>query len=135
MNYTEILKLAAKAAGYKEYFENYLDRKSFVTYDEEVYSETQERRIIVEKTMDWDPINNDGDALRLAVKLGLCFGLTLDTDGLAHWGPVTYTDYRLQGNLKENKFSGPFVSHGPDSYSATRRAIVLAAAAIGATIV
>ena len=66
----------------------------------------------------WDPLTDDGDALRLAVKLG--FGISI---------PLAYkrTDVVT--------FSGPIISvieaHG-DPCAATRRAIVRAAAAIGA---
>lgn len=60
----------------------------------------------------WNPLTNDGDALRLAVKRSMevvnqdneCFVATLD----------------------ENQVR---VYHGADPYAATRRAIVLAAAA------
>lgn len=62
----------------------------------------------------WNPLTDDGDALRLAVKL--CF--IVDTHG-------THT-----------RISFPFgdsmchEAHGDDPYAATRRAIVLAAATI-----
>ena len=79
----------------------------------------------------WNPIADDGDALRLAVRLGHRFGFTMETGGMAHWGPVTYTDYKLQGNGEPFKYSGPMETHGSDPYTATRRAIVRAAAAIG----
>lgn len=63
----ELLKDAAKAAGYKKYYAHYLGRDSFVTYDDEYYSEVKERRVVGEKTLDWNPLIDDGDALRLAV--------------------------------------------------------------------
>ena len=56
----------------------------------------------------WNPLKNDGDALRLAVSLGL-----LDGSG-------DYLIYRSQGILK-----------GLDPFAATRWAIVRAAAQIG----
>jgi len=65
----ELLELAAKAAGYKKYISHYLGRSSFVTCEKEVYSEVKERNVIAEFTMDWNPLTDDGDALRLAVKL------------------------------------------------------------------
>ncbi|CAB3665454.1 MAG: hypothetical protein ACWGIK_00640 [Achromobacter pulmonis] len=72
---------------------------------------------------EWNPLLDDGDALRLLVKLGM----------------ETYTNYDDAGQPE------PFVGfseagkpiryvnehHGDDPYAATRRAIVRAAAAIG----
>lgn len=105
----ELLIWAAKAAGYKKYFAHYLGRDSFVTYDEEYYSEIKERRVVGEKTLDWNPFDDDGDALRLAVKLHLLHGI--NTDILNH-----YLELQLPSD---------------DPYAATRRAIVRAAAEIG----
>ena len=67
----ELLELAAKAAGYNKYYTHYLGRDSFVTYDEIYYSEAKERQVTGKKTMDWNPLADDGDALRLAVALNL----------------------------------------------------------------
>jgi len=65
----------------------------------------------------WQPLYDDGDALRLAVKLGLGISIPLANKR---------TDVVT--------FSGPIISvieaHG-DPYAATRRAIVRAAAEIG----
>ena len=108
----ELLGWAAKAAGYKKYFAHYLGRDSFVTYDEEYYSEIKERRVVGEKTLDWNPFDDDGDAFRLAVKLHLLYGI--NTDILNH-----YLELQLPSD---------------DPYAATRRAIVRAAAEIGSNM-
>jgi hypothetical protein len=80
----------------------------------------------------WNPLTDDGDALRLAVKLGMDFGVYLDQE------PRTYTNtkhllgYGTTGEASwqcHKYFEEP---HDHDPYSATRRAIVRAAAAIGA---
>lgn len=64
----------------------------------------------------FNPLTNDGDALRLAVKLMI----TPHIDG-------NLTDAEgMNGNFTE--------SHFDDPYAATRRAIVRAAAAIGETL-
>ena len=77
----ELLELAAKAAGIKtEFYEN-------------DYGEIES---------EWNPLTDDGDALRLAVKLKLW----------THSGMGAFLDE-------------------PDPYAATRRAIVRAAAEIG----
>ena len=57
----------------------------------------------------WNPLTDDGDALRLAVKLDLLH--TYDMDQVAAMTDFDATD--------------------PDPYAATRRAIVRAAAALG----
>ena len=61
----------------------------------------------------WNPLKDDGDALRLAVKLGIdvCFALNYVT---------------ARGSVQM-----PLDEYGNDPYAATRRAIVRAAAAIG----
>jgi hypothetical protein len=67
-------------------------------------------------SMWWNPLTDDGDALRLAVKLGICYGPNFDGDTAVAFG-------REGRNITED--------HGTDPYAATRRAIVRAAAAIG----
>jgi hypothetical protein len=69
------------------------------------------------KTPNWNPLIDDGDALRLAVKLGIL----IDTSG----GSVN-VQYIVQNS------SWPINEYEFDNiYSATRRAIVRAAAEIG----
>lgn len=64
----------------------------------------------------WDPLTDDGDALRLAVRLNLAISIE-DGQSWAH---------------HEQVIAGSPVQHdGRDPYSATRRAIVRAAAEIG----
>ena len=67
----------------------------------------------------WNPLTDDGDALRLAVKLGLGISIPLSnkrTDVVTFSGPITSV----------------IEAHG-DPYAATRRAITRAAAEIGKT--
>lgn len=64
----------------------------------------------------WNPLADDGDALRLAVKLRICFGPNFDEDTAVAFG-------RDGRNICE--------PYGTDPYAATRRAIVRAAAEIG----
>ncbi len=61
----------------------------------------------------WNPLTDDGDALRLAVKLNIdvCFG-------------ANYV-------IARGSVQMPIVNNANDPYAATRRAIVRAAAAIG----
>ena len=65
----------------------------------------------------WNPLTDDGDALRLAVKA--------DMD-VVQMGDATRADYMIGIG-----FCTVDVPHGDDPYAATRRAIVRAAAEIG----
>jgi hypothetical protein len=101
----ELLELAAKAAGilfrgYDDFYEDYtaLDKDLDVVHT-------------------WNPINSDGDALRLAVKLGLKMYIFLPDDDIGQ----PYTEI--------GRDTAEF--HSDDPYAATRLAIVRAAAEIG----
>ena len=90
MTEKELLEAAAKAAGIN------------VSFDR------------VRRDWGWNPLDDDGDALRLAVKLGI---------GMRHhvnWSQV----FSLQTGVED-------FHHDTDPYAATRRAIVRAAAEIG----
>ena len=71
-------------------------------------------------TMDsWNPLADDGDALRLAVKIGISKTLLLEVGCVG-------VDCEFQRGNDQASWS-----HDGDPYAATRRAIVLAAAEIG----
>ena len=73
----------------------------------------------------WNPLTDDGDALRLAVTLGLDIMRTdQDVEAIAGLPPFAPMD---------RDAAAPFGIEplGDDPYAATRRAIVRAAAAIG----
>ena len=95
----ELLELAAKAAGL------------------EVWRHPDGSLCIVPQMRTWNPLEDDGDALRLAVRLGLGISIPLASK---------ITDVVT--------FNGPAIGvrevHG-NPYAATRRAIVRAAAEIG----
>lgn len=70
----------------------------------------------------WNPLTDDGDALRLAVKLGLAIRVLekcafVESDPETLLGQSQYSELEMYGNS--------------DRYAATRRAIVRAAAEIG----
>jgi hypothetical protein len=92
----ELLEAAAKAAGM-----SYVHDLGVLSHDD--YNEF----------VRWNPLTDDGDALRLAVRLGMdvCFG-------------ANYVIVR--GSVQT-----PTVNNAGDPYAATRRAIVRAAAEIG----
>lgn len=102
MNDKELLKLAAKAAGIHR------DTLDCEWYDTDGHVRP-----------DWNPLTDDGDALRLAVKI--CMYVNIGDGG-------TVTAASL---YNEHKGVEDFL---PDPYAATRRAIVRAAAEIGKTM-
>jgi hypothetical protein len=99
----ELLELAAKATG--------ID-----WFDEPAAK--QGRGLHLKSGRFWNPLTDDGDALRLAVKLGLAVSVEYQVGSTSVlWGPPT-------GHVRED--------HGNnDPFAATRRAIVRAAAALG----
>jgi len=102
----ELLELAAKAVGITcEYTE-----PSLITNTRhQMFFEDDQQYL-------WNPLTDDGDALRLAVKLGL----VIDTKG----------DKTFCGTTQYDSIE----HHGTDPYAATRRAITRAAAEIGRAI-
>ena len=105
----ELLELAAKAAGIELHW-NAAGTPTVPYY----FSEEGE-------AADWNPLVDDGDALRLAVKLkikvGPDFGTTFDV-------VMAYTDPNDKQIMIAER-------SGVDPYAATRRAIVRAVAEIG----
>ena len=107
MTDSELLELAAKAASID------IDQKTFGEYQD------AHRGMVVADGEHWNPIVDDGDALRLAVKLGLVVDV----------GPVSVSVHKNNGN---RDLGFEFYNTGKDDpYAATRRAIVRAAAEIG----
>ena len=98
MTNKELLELAAKAAGYKMHPEKFVGD------------------YWLKDGMVWNPLTDDGDALRLAVKLQLCVDI-----GYA----IEFVGVLINGEYVVD------VKQGDDPYAATRRAIVRAAAEIG----
>ena len=99
----ELLALAAKAVG----FQNYTVSGNFL------FVETGSCRGA--SGYYWSPLTDDGDALRLAVKLKMSVSVFDDAVGIGINPDFGYREYVIS----------------PDPGSATRRAIVLAAAEIG----
>ena len=102
----ELLELAAKAAGVD------FDGNTFIKRDR--YSSNI-----------WDPLFDDGDALRLAVQLGM--RVYVYSDGGDNVTVVANDELAAK--------DAPHISeaHGEDKLSATRRAIVRAAAEMAKT--
>lgn len=107
----ELLDLAAKAAGVEQ--DLVLTDPRFITwrsqYDSEGYNQP------------WNPLTDDGDALRLAVKLEITPGKHEDTVVASR--SASWRSGSAHCSLWEPEEDDP--------YAATRRAIVRAAAEIG----
>lgn len=101
MDDRELLELAAKAAGYQV---NWSDITECFWIGED----------------SWVPLDDDGDALRLAVKIGKrdYFGIEIQK------GCTQATSFEPWEHCE-------YEDHSKDPYAATRRAIVRAAAEIG----
>lgn len=103
MSDRELLELAAKAAGYMVSIACCYEDGGLMCLDGE-------------KPLRFSPLTDDGDALRLAVKLGMCVTIFHNSEPLA-----------TMANMYLEEFNG-------DRYAATRRAIVRAAAEIGKSL-
>ena len=124
----ELLELAAKAAGYTLTW-----GESFIVGDDEVdctdipYIKSNQQD---EADLYWNPLEDDGDALRLAVKLDIEFYQAND-EGMAsyaaYWGVASHGDV---SRLCVIEYHADLINNN-DPYAATRRAIVRAAAEIG----
>ncbi len=114
----ELLRWAADAVGIRYTVrseECYKTAKFFglwLVYDHEPSEYTRRH---------WNPLTDDGDALRLAVKLGI------DPE----WGGFDLEICKTASGARTFCYVEP---HGNDPYAATRRAIVRAAAEIGKSI-
>lgn len=110
MNDHELLEQAAKAAGYAvEWVRN---SGCFYRCEEEIGRES------------WDPLDDDGDALRLAVKLNLSIITSWGFDGKPSGSVGT-----MLGSHEDLRITS--TKHGDDPCAAWRRSIVLAAAEMG----
>jgi hypothetical protein len=99
----ELLELAAKTAGIEiEWYAPNVEVWDFA------------------QVPNWNPLTNDGDALRLAVqlKMDVCVDDNVESGTHVIW-------------MTDNCIDDVYEYHGSDSYAATRRAIVRAAAEIG----
>lgn len=112
----ELLELAAKAAGY------------LVRWDG-IFCEFRHSKEGQGNGPFWNPLDEDGDALRLAVKLGISIEPYPIYDQPKH-SVITKQRRRCDLVRKENPTKCIEV-YGADPMAATRRAIVRAAAEIG----
>lgn len=120
----ELLELAAKAAGIQysvedeEYYKNHAFFGLWLVYDGEP-SEYAKRY--------WNPLTDDGDALRLLTKLPFCELYVSEIGATVSWRRSDGSGH----GLKCDEYAD---EHGGDLQAATRRAIVRAAAEIGRAV-
>ena len=112
----ELLELAAKAAAYEIDFDEPVNGWYVNGYDENG-----------DPAAWWNPLTDDGDALRLAVKLGLEVSM-----GAKARDPETKEQFDITMVTGGDAFKTEH--HNDDPCAATRRAIVRAAAEIGKTL-
>jgi len=101
----ELLELAAKAVGYEKDVDGCYFESGFPTM------------------ISWNPLTDDGDALRLAVKLDIVI-----------WECSQYNCALTEIRYGKNQGEVTEPIQDEDRYAATRRAIVRAAAEIGKTL-
>lgn len=111
MTDNELISLAAKAAD--------------ISWHEYDYDKLRSLGHMVTKSMVWNPLENDGEALRLAVRLQLFVCNDQINSGTAYCIDKDDTEY---GSVKGSPAGDEITAL---DYAATRRAIVLAAAEIG----
>ena len=104
MSDRELLELAAKAAG--------------------IEGEWSSSGLWHRHTL-WNPLTDDGDALRLAVELGMDVCIDTPNEDRPHTHAIGFSSPYASESF------GVVENHESDPYAATRRAIVRAAAEIG----
>lgn len=114
MNDRELLELAAKAYSDPTIHAGLQGFTRTLGYDEELGCDY---------CVSWNPLIEDGDALRLAVKLNLEIQIDFNEESAK-----VYVDGSWPGSIVEEELGEL------DRYQATRRAIVRAAAEIGRTM-
>lgn len=117
MNDRELLELAAKAAGFGVYFD-----------DVDQCCKRQPRNPI--ETWLWNPLEDNGDAFRLMVKLGIST-LPYPVYRSEDRHSVVAKQRRHGDTLRELNPTECMEVYGDDPEAATRRAITRAAAEIG----
>lgn len=117
----ELLQLAAKAAGIQLEFRVLVWSKG-LEYPCYVDNDSVSECAKYEPVIRWNPLTDDGDALRLAVKVGAwpVRGRVIPGD----WSETNFIRVVVDGVRFDEMFTD-------DPYAATRRAIVRAAAEIG----
>jgi hypothetical protein len=116
----EMLEFAAKAGEYVVKWTDQYDCGLTDTYLVPLPLAAQHFRFTTYPYVKWEPLRDDGDALRLAVKLGLFVDAYAPATTVGN--VICPTSLACKTRMED---------HNGDAYAATRRAIVRAAAEIG----
>ena len=117
MSDLEMMELAAKGAGIAVH-------RGRAWQSDKLFREIPRPSSPLVANVEWNPLTDDGDALRLAVRLNLDIEFLAEPDGVEVWVCATWSDEPVSQTEEGGK----------DLLAATRRAIVRAAAAIGETM-
>lgn len=124
---SELLELSAKAAGIEVWFPRMNGGKDL---DGNRVIITPCHTMTPNGADEWNPLTDDGDALRLAVKLGIStLPYPIYNESERH--SVIAKQRRRSDMMRESNPTETVEVYGNDPYAATRRAIVRAAAEIG----
>lgn len=124
MNDRELLEMAAKAAGYAFKWGINTILVADVGRSDFCFASADPTDDVID-LVEWSPLTSDGDALRLAVKLGLVVCIMKDAGLTGVYIPAEHIG---------GKYDAGETYYLTDPYAATRRAIVRAAAEIGRTM-
>jgi len=123
----ELLELAAKAAGIGPLDFDYAQREGHGLYFGPRLPLPQGVLMAANYTY-WSPLTDDGDALRLAIRVGILIDVRYTDPSAQRYNRVMYWPTPQKGEPID------FGDIEPDIFAVTRRAIVRAAAAIGETL-
>ena len=119
MSDNELLELAAKAVG--------MHVKAHRVDADDNFTHLVVGQKFTQEKIDWNPLTDDGDALRLAASLNLCVCFTLaEANPTFGTAMVGYSPWENKVPIATERYSEP-----SEKLAATRRAIVKAAAEIG----
>jgi hypothetical protein len=119
MNDKDLLELAARAAG--------------AVWVDQTFPYGEFGRMMLDfggGVSEWNPLESDGDALRLAVNLGISL-LPYPVYAESDRHSVMAKQRRRTDTMRVQNPTEVIELYGDDPYAATRRAIVCAAAAMG----
>jgi hypothetical protein len=117
----ELIEMAAKAASMDTEWHNAAD----ADYDAEHDGMWLKGGRSPDNSKYWNPLTDDGDALRLAVTLGMQIHVNIDPAGFSAIAVLQSTSAGARTFVETDD---------ADRYAATRRAIVRAAAEIGGRV-
>ena len=125
----ELLEDAAKAAGVALYWS---DDDPECDWVQGTYPRIPDYKVLEKWTWKvWNPLTDDGDALRLAVELGIDISLYAEKGGRVYAQSKHLLGFGTDGTPSYQAHEFMKEEYNGDPHAATRRAIVRAAAELG----